>query len=138
MELSISGRKAIVCNVESHLAVACADALGGEGVSVLMSGSRRTVSDIAIRGMREHAPRQITIAQENATTEETFNSLLAECTEPDIVILGGTWPVGLLDLVRKVVPGMEVSRLRAGTHYRQRGKSSRPETRNHFIAGTCP
>ena len=106
MDLEISGRKAIICNVESHLALACADALGSEGVSVLLGGSHRAMSDIAIRGMREGGSRQITVVQENATTEETLNSLLRECAEPDIVILGDARRLRLLDLVCNVVPGM--------------------------------
>jgi 3-oxoacyl-[acyl-carrier protein] reductase len=86
MDLGLDGRTAIVCASSRGLGKACARALAGEGVAVVLNGRDR--ERLAATAQEIHAATGVTVTAVAAdiSTEEGRAALLAACPDPDILI----------------------------------------------------
>lgn len=126
MDLQLSGRKAIVCASSKGLGFACARALAGEGVDVVINGRDPARLEAALASLAG-LPGKISSVAGDVTTAEGRAALLAACPAPDILvnnnngpdpspfekIADDTWRSGIeanmlapLFLIRAVLPGM--------------------------------
>jgi len=93
MDLGISGRRAIVCASSRGLGRACADALAGEGVDLVINGREpERLKHTAAELRRAHPGVVITAVAADVTTIEGREALLASCPDPDIVITNNAGP----------------------------------------------
>ena len=117
MDMKISGRTAIVCASSKGLGRACAEALAGEGVELVINarnegGLAKTAGEIASTyGVK------VTPVACDVTTEAGRAAILAACPNPDILInnAGGPPPGDFRDFDsnawRKAVEGNMISPL---------------------------
>lgn len=105
MDLGITGRTAIVCAASSGLGRACAMALAGEGVNVVINGrTAQTLEDTAAE-IRAHAPEVSVTTVIGSVTEPAIRSeLIAAAGEVDILVnnAGGPPPGDYRDWDRDV------------------------------------
>lgn len=92
MELGIAGRTALVCASSRGLGKACAIALAGEGVHVVVNGRTPETLDAAAQEIRATADVQVTPVLGDVTTDEGRQALLAACPAPDILINNNAGP----------------------------------------------
>jgi hypothetical protein len=94
MDLGIAGRRGIVCASSQGLGRACAEALAREGVDVVINGRdqeklEKAAAEIqALPGL----DREVVPVVADITTEEGRLSLLAACSEPDILVTNNRGP----------------------------------------------
>ncbi|MBV8625336.1 MAG: SDR family oxidoreductase [Herbaspirillum sp.] len=92
MDLSISGRRALVCASSKGLGLACATSLAREGVAVTMTARGAEVLEAAARHLRESTGATITTVVGDITTPEGRALALAACPDPDILITNAGGP----------------------------------------------
>ena len=99
MELGIAGRTALVCASSRGLGLACAEALGAEGVHLIVNGRDLARLAAAAQRLREAGARVTPVAAD-VTTAEGRAALLAACPEPDILVNNnaGPAPQAFLDI----------------------------------------
>ena len=86
MDLGIKGKKAIVCASSKGLGKACAQALAGEGVNVLICARNEEALAAAAESIRETGGGQVQTLVADVTKEAGRVSLLNACPEPDILV----------------------------------------------------
>lgn len=87
MDLGIEGRKAIVCAASSGLGKACAKALAGEGVDVVINGRTQETLEAAAAEIRESAPEaSVTTVIGSVAEPACRDALLEACPAPDIIV----------------------------------------------------
>lgn len=103
MDLGISGRKAIVCAASKGLGRACAEALAGAGVELVINA--RTPGPLAETAAALAATHGVTVVPVAAdiTTEAGRAAVLEACPDPDILInnAGGPPPGDFRDWDRQ-------------------------------------
>ena len=92
MDLAISGRKAIICGASAGLGFAIADALAGEGVEVYIAARNGDRLSQAAARIEQRAPGCVHAVVADVTKPEGRQALLAECSEPDILINNAAGP----------------------------------------------
>jgi 3-oxoacyl-[acyl-carrier protein] reductase len=87
MDLGIAGRTALVCASSRGLGYACASALAGEGVDVIINGRDPGRLTGAAESLRDRFP-EVTVqpVAADVTSPSGREALLAACPEPDILI----------------------------------------------------
>ncbi len=105
MDLGIAGRWAVVCASSQGLGRACAAALAGEGVNVVINGrdaGRLAAAASELKAARAAGARRADVRAVAAdiTTAAGRAELLAACPEPDILVTNnaGPRPGRLLDI----------------------------------------
>jgi 3-oxoacyl-[acyl-carrier protein] reductase len=86
MDLGIRGRKAIVCASSRGLGRACAMALAGEGVDVVVNGRDGAVLERTAGEIRKATRVAVTAVAGDVSTRACQDALLAACPEPDILV----------------------------------------------------
>ena len=87
MDLGITGRTAIVCASSSGLGRACAHALAGEGVNVVINARSAEKLEEAAAEIRAHSPGvTVTSVVGSVTDPAVREALVAAAGEPDILI----------------------------------------------------
>jgi 3-oxoacyl-[acyl-carrier protein] reductase len=86
MDLGIAGRRAIVCASSKGLGRACAEALAGEGVDVVINGRDAARLEGTAEAIRAASGVRVTPVVADLCTEEGRARLLAACPEPDILV----------------------------------------------------
>src|SRR5262245_2741361 len=105
MDLGIKGRTAIVCAASSGLGRACAKALAGEGVDVVINARTAETLEEAAAEIRAHAPGVSVRQVVGSVTEPDVRSALVEAAgEVDILVnnAGGPPPGDYRDWDRDV------------------------------------
>jgi 3-oxoacyl-[acyl-carrier protein] reductase len=94
VDLSIAGRRGIVCASSQGLGRACADALAQEGVNVVINGRDEEKLEKAAAEIRAlpGIDREVTPVVADITTELGRTALLAACPEPDILVTNNRGP----------------------------------------------
>jgi 3-oxoacyl-[acyl-carrier protein] reductase len=131
MDLGIAGRTALVCASSRGLGKACALALAGEGVDVVVNGRTEETLQQAAEEIRSQARVAVTPVLADVTTAEGRARLLEACPDPDILVNNNAGPrpgaftekthedwiealeanmLGALALIRAVLPGMRSRR----------------------------
>jgi 3-oxoacyl-[acyl-carrier protein] reductase len=127
MDLKLAGKSAIVCASSKGLGKACAKALAGEGVNVLICGRTAETLEAAAAEIGAAGGGSARFEVADVTTREGRDALLAACPEPDIVVnnAGGPPPgdfrdwdqqdwfdavnanmFSAIDMIRRVLDGM--------------------------------
>ncbi|MBX3024882.1 SDR family oxidoreductase [bacterium] len=86
MDLGLSGRTAIVCASSRGLGRACARALAGEGVDVVINGRDPDRLAATAEEIRAASGVSVTAVAADVATEEGRAALLAACPAPDILV----------------------------------------------------
>ncbi len=86
MDLGIAGRRAIVCASSLGLGRACATALAGEGVHIVLNGRHAEALEAARRELESATGVQVTPVLADVTTAEGRQAILAACPDPDILV----------------------------------------------------
>jgi 3-oxoacyl-[acyl-carrier protein] reductase len=131
MDLGIAGRTAVICASRGGLGKACAEALGAEGVHVIVNGRDQGRLAEAAADIRKVAKGEVREVVGDVTTESGRAALLQACPNPDILINNNAGPspkpfieigkddwlkaiegnmVAALMLVHAVLPGMRQRR----------------------------
>lgn len=131
MDLGIAGKWAIVCASSQGLGRACAEALAGEGVNVVVNGRDFDRVAQAAEQIRSATGVQARAVAADITTPDGRAELVAACDAPDILVTNNAgpkpgdlskitdadleWALQLhywtpISLVRAVVPGMQARR----------------------------
>ncbi|TGD86300.1 SDR family oxidoreductase [Mycolicibacterium sp. CH28] len=92
MDLGIAGRWAIVCASSQGLGRACALALAGEGVNVVVNGRNETRLTDAAAEIRALHPVEVRAVAADIATAAGRESLLAACPSPDILVTNNAGP----------------------------------------------
>jgi 3-oxoacyl-[acyl-carrier protein] reductase len=92
MDLGISGRRAIVCASSRGLGRACAEALAGEGVDVVLNGREPNTLQQTLADLRGRFPVRMQAVAADVTTPDGRAALLAACPDPDILIANNAGP----------------------------------------------
>ncbi len=127
MDLGIAGRTALVCAASKGLGKACAMALAGEGVNLVVNARTAEPLEAAAEEMRGKTGVRVTPVVGDITTEQGRAAVLAACPDPDILVnnAGGpppgdfrdwdkeTWIVALnanmltpIELIKTTLDGM--------------------------------
>lgn len=95
MDLGIKGRTALVCGASKGLGRACAEALAGEGVNLVLTARSAEQLEQVAAAIRGQYDVTVTPAVGDITTDEGRQAALDVCPAPDILInnAGGP-PVG--------------------------------------------
>lgn len=95
MDLGIAGRTAIVCGASKGLGRACAEALAGEGVNLVLTARSSDELEATAAEIRSAYCVEVAAAAGDITSEAGMRAALAACPAPDILInnAGGP-PVG--------------------------------------------
>jgi 3-oxoacyl-[acyl-carrier protein] reductase len=95
MDYGIRGRTAIVCAASQGLGRACAQALAGEGVNLVINARGADALDATAAAIRAASGVQVTAVAADITTPEGRAAVLAACPAPDILVnnAGGP-PIG--------------------------------------------
>lgn len=105
MDLGIKGRTAIVCAASSGIGRACAKALAGEGVNVVINGRTADTLEDAAAEIRAHAPQsEVSTVVGSVTEPDVRSALVAAAGGADILInnAGGPPPGDYRDWNRDV------------------------------------
>ncbi len=86
MDFGLRGRTAIVCAASLGLGKACAMALGGEGVDLVIAARRPEPLATAAAEIRSKTGAKVTAVAADVTTEEGRRRLLDACPSPDILV----------------------------------------------------
>jgi 3-oxoacyl-[acyl-carrier protein] reductase len=86
VDLGISGRRAILCASSRGLGLACASALAGEGVTLVINGRDPVTLGEAADHIRQATGADVTPVAADISTLEGQAAVLAACPEPDILI----------------------------------------------------
>ena len=86
MDLGISGKTALLTASSRGLGKACAVALAGEGVNVVINGRNTETVEATAEGIRGAFGVEVVAVAANIDTEEGRRSLLDACPDPDILV----------------------------------------------------
>ncbi|MCF8534499.1 MAG: SDR family oxidoreductase [Reyranella sp.] len=86
MDLGIAGRTAVVCASSRGLGRACAEALAGAGVNLVVNGRGEGPLEDTAADLRARFGVSVTAVAADATTDEGLAQLVAACPAPDILI----------------------------------------------------
>jgi len=86
MDFGLRGRTAIVCAASLGLGKACALALGGEGVDLVIAARRPEPLAAAATEIRSKTGAKVTAVESDVTTEDGRRRLLDACPCPDILV----------------------------------------------------
>ena len=86
MDLEIRGKRAIVCASSKGLGFACAAALAGEGVDVVICGRNPDTLEAARERIAALGGGAVTAVVADVTTDAGRDALLAACPQPDILV----------------------------------------------------
>lgn len=102
MDLGISGRKAIVCAASKGLGRAVAEALAGEGVSLVINARGREALEETAKQIRKSYGVPVVAVAADITTPDGRSAVLQACPEPDILVTnaGGPPPGDFRDVER--------------------------------------
>lgn len=102
MDLGIAGKTALVCGSSRGLGRACAEALGREGVKVVLNGRNQAALDETAAAVRLVATAEVLAVAADLSTPEGQATFLKSCPEPDILVTnnGGPSPASFADLDR--------------------------------------
>jgi 3-oxoacyl-[acyl-carrier protein] reductase len=102
VDLGIAGRHAIVCASSRGLGRACADALAGDGVHVVLNGRDVDSLEATRRELSERHGVDVRAVAGDIGDPATREALLAACPEPDILVNnnGGPTPGRFADWER--------------------------------------
>lgn len=93
MELGIKGRTALIAASSRGLGKACAEALAGEGVNVVINGMTKAHLDETLAEMKAKYPKvSVTGVQADITTQDGRKVVLAACPNPDILVNNNAGP----------------------------------------------
>jgi 3-oxoacyl-[acyl-carrier protein] reductase len=92
MDLGIAGRKAIVCASSRGLGKACALALAGEGVAVVINGLDSDRLAAAAAEIRAATGATVTPVRADINTPEGREALVAACPDADILVNNNAGP----------------------------------------------
>lgn len=92
MDLGLTGRAAIVCASSRGLGRACARALAGEGVAVVVNGRDRDRLAATAEEIRAATGVAVTAVAADVATEAGRAALLAACPAPDILVTNNGGP----------------------------------------------
>ena len=92
MDLGIAGRHAIVCASSRGLGRACADALAGEGVHVVVNGRDGDSLEATRRELAERHGVDVLAIAGDIGAAATRAALLDACPEPDILVTNNGGP----------------------------------------------
>ncbi|MEO8132474.1 MAG: SDR family oxidoreductase [Betaproteobacteria bacterium] len=95
MDYGIKGRNAIVCAASQGLGKACAIALAGEGVNLVINARGADTLNATADEIRRATGARVTAVATDITTPEGRAAVLAACPAPDILVNnGGGPPIG--------------------------------------------
>jgi 3-oxoacyl-[acyl-carrier protein] reductase len=94
MDLGIRGCKAIVCAASEGLGRACALAVAGEGVDLVINARRADVLEATAEEVRRETGVAVLAVPGDITSEEGRSRVLAACPEPDILVNNAGGPPG--------------------------------------------
>src|SRR5260221_4346235 len=102
MDLGIKGRKAIGWAASKGLGKACATALAGEGVDLVINARTKSELEATAEEIRKKYGVKVTAVAVDVTTEDGRKQVLAACPEPDIIVnnAGGPPPGDFRDWQR--------------------------------------
>jgi 3-oxoacyl-[acyl-carrier protein] reductase len=86
MDLSIKGRKAIVCAASKGLGKGCAMALGREGVELTINARNAEALEATAAMIRAETGASVAAVAADITTPEGRAKVLAACPDPDILV----------------------------------------------------
>jgi 3-oxoacyl-[acyl-carrier protein] reductase len=86
MDLGIRDRHAIVAASSAGIGFACAHALAGEGVHVVLNGRDASRLEAAAGQLRREHPVTVTAVVGDIAAPTTVDELLAACPAPDILV----------------------------------------------------
>src|SRR5581483_4910891 len=95
MDLGIKGRTALVCAASKGLGRACAEALAGEGVDLVLTARDAAALEDTARDLSQRFAVKVAVAPGDIATEAGRAAALEACPAPDILVnnAGGP-PVG--------------------------------------------
>jgi len=95
MDYGIRGRKAIVCAASQGLGKACAMALAGEGVDLVINARTAATLEATAEEIRAATGVKVTAVAADITTPQGRTAVLAACPAPDMLVnnAGGP-PIG--------------------------------------------
>jgi 3-oxoacyl-[acyl-carrier protein] reductase len=86
MDLSIAGRKAIVCGASAGLGRATAVALAREGVELVIAARGAERLEVTAEDIRRETGARVTAVAVDVTTDEGREALTTACPAPDILV----------------------------------------------------
>jgi 3-oxoacyl-[acyl-carrier protein] reductase len=86
MDLSIKGRKAIVCAASKGLGKGCAMALAREGVVLVINARSAEALEATARSIGAETGAKVTAVAADITTPEGRAKVLEACPDPDILV----------------------------------------------------
>jgi 3-oxoacyl-[acyl-carrier protein] reductase len=86
VDLGIKGRSALVCGASKGLGRACAEALAGEGVNLVLTARNAEALEAAARSISGQFNVDVVSAPGDITTQAGIDAALAYCPAPDILI----------------------------------------------------
>ena len=92
MDLGLEGRRAIVCASSRGLGRACAQALGREGVALVINGRDAERLEEAAAALRKETGAEVTAVVADLGTQPGREALCAACPEPDILVNNNAGP----------------------------------------------
>jgi 3-oxoacyl-[acyl-carrier protein] reductase len=94
MDFELQGRTAIVCASSRGLGRACAEALAGEGVNLVLNGRTAAALDETAEAIRSKYKVSVTAIAGDIASADGRAALLAACPAPDILVnnAGGPSP----------------------------------------------
>jgi 3-oxoacyl-[acyl-carrier protein] reductase len=103
MDLSIKGRRAIVCAASKGLGKGCAVALAQEGVELTINARNAAALEATAAMIRSETGAKVTAVAADITTPDGRAKVLAACPEPDILVnnAGGPPPGDFHDWSRE-------------------------------------
>jgi len=93
MDLGLQGRKAIVCASSRGLGKACALALAGEGVAVVVNGRNAAPLEATAAEIRRATGADVVAVAADLCSEDGRARLVAACPEPDILVTNNGGPL---------------------------------------------
>lgn len=92
MQLGISGKTALVCASSKGLGKACALALAGEGVNVVIVARGEEALKLTAQEIRSTTRVTVTPVCADITTERGIDVVMAACEAPDILVTNAGGP----------------------------------------------
>lgn len=93
MNLNLNGRKAIVCGASKGLGRACAQALAGEGVDLVINARNTDALEQTAEAIRTQTGVRVQAVAADITTASGRTQVLAACPDPDILVTNAGGPL---------------------------------------------
>lgn len=92
MDFNIRGRKALVCGASRGVGRACAELLAKEGANLVLVARDETALSEAAKAISTQYGVTVDYVSANLAKPEGRAKVLAQCSDPDILIHNGGWP----------------------------------------------